>query len=112
LWRRGNCIGEVPASIRYSIPGAPLKPLRSGQCLLVTDGDLFNIAAGSIWLDSLYIRLKSTERDAYPSLVNVEELGLVWMTGVTMQGDGESECRGLNIRTSAFIGGAKSSWSV
>jgi hypothetical protein len=94
-------------TVTLPIGSAPLKPLLPGQCLLFTDGHLFSVEEGDLWLDFLYIRLKRSLRDVSPSLVYVGFSGWLWLTGVTLQGDGkdDKECFGLEIESQAYAEG-------
>lgn len=51
---QGNCEVEPEA---LGLQGAPMLPLKKGQCVLVADGNVLGASSGSLWLQGLYIRL-------------------------------------------------------
>lgn len=82
----------------------PLLPLLHNQCLLVTDGDVMQVT-GDLWLDGLYLRMRSTVRFPRPQLLLVRgqenatadstasgasddrQGGVLWMSYCTVQGE-------------------------
>ena len=79
---------------------APLRDLLPGQCLLLADENLMWVVQGQLWLDGLYVRLTSPRdgRDFYVFLF-ADSPAEVWMTGVTLQGngDGERDCSDCGV---------------
>jgi hypothetical protein len=108
MWLQGNCSANPPAELLASLSDTVLEPLLPGQCLLVTDGDLFDIMENDLWLDSVYIRLKRTNRDSLPSFVYVDANGALFMTAVTLQGDDSAtgQCGALTVHSRVFAKGA------
>lgn len=87
----------------------PLLPLLHNQCLLVTDGDVMQVT-GDLWLDGLYLRMRSSVRFATPQLLLVRggdnataasaaaverRGGVLWMTYCTVQGEQSSRFGGI-----------------
>lgn len=89
---QGNCL-EAPSSsnIALYIADSLLKDWRPGQCVIVTDVRLMSVYS-SIWLHKLYIRHHSTTRSDTMSVIwcGTEDCNL-WMTDVTLQGDGAED---------------------
>lgn len=84
---QGNCNDPPPDELVKHITGTELLPLKPGQCLLTTDASLMNVEHGNMWLDGVYVRQKHTD-SYYQSLISVGRKGTLWMTSVTLQGDG------------------------
>ena len=90
--------------------GADLLPWKPRQCLLTTDASFMNVEHGNLWLDGLYVRQKHT-KSVYQSLVSVGGKGALWMTSVTLQGDGShvSNCEqcALDVTSQLYAEGVK-----
>lgn len=72
------------------------------------------VEQGDLWLDGLYVRQK-TEDKSYSSLISVGGQGSLWMTAVTLQGDGNSianchQCA-LDVTSQLFAEGMNSAHS-
>ena len=81
---QGNC----QAAPQLQQP--PLQKLRPGQCVLVTDMDLWHVRYGQLWMHNIYLRHTATARDDAVALTtSTEESGRLWMTHMTMQGAGQ-----------------------
>lgn len=80
---------EPPSPEHLNLTGAtPLNDWKPGQCVIVTDVALFSIAQ-NMWLDNLFFRYKHTERSStYKLIYAASETCNLWMTNVTIQGDG------------------------
>jgi hypothetical protein len=89
-----------------------MEPLRPGQCLLITNGGIFTVSKGKLWLDRVYIRFRQSHETRQSSLVSAGSPGQLWMSGVTIQGDGVRLCEGLYVDSSAYIEGAHSRRSI
>eukprot|EP00892_Ulva_mutabilis_P004976 jgi/Ulvmu1/2850/UM145_0005.1 len=76
---RGKCT-TAPAGGTFGLDAAvPLLPLLQQQCLLVTDGDVMQVL-GDLWLDGLYLRMRSTgeqRRGGGGGIVGLQALGNV-----------------------------------
>jgi hypothetical protein len=85
---QGNCASE-PSAISLSLPAPDLKGRKTGQCVLVTDIRLMEIAH-NLWLDNLYIRQKltdATDESTYPGELTCQGKSCnLWLTSVTLQG--------------------------
>jgi hypothetical protein len=79
----------------------PLQPLQPGQCVIVTDMDLLQVHNGPLWLDNLYVRLRRSDRDDAPVLVETDYQGQAYLTNVTLQGDGTSFQRSQGLALAA-----------
>lgn len=115
---QGSCL-EPPDLGDFNLtPGAPLLPLKHGQCLLVTRSGFLKSGSGPLWLDNLYIRREQpaeTTGGATPIPVNHAALtplvvtdkpeGLLWATGVAFQGDGGGGAAAVEIYSAAFFDG-------
>lgn len=70
---------------------APLVSPLPGQCVLFTDVNLLT-SDQNLWLDNLYIRHHSTARTDTGHVVGCYSKDCnLWMTSVTLQGDGVSD---------------------
>ena len=60
---------------------------------------------GNMWLDNLYVRLKSSSTTTYAQLVAVVSTGQLWMTGVTLQGngDGRDDCSTCGLWSTGLV---------
>lgn len=88
---QGNCRAGVTAE-SLGLSGA-LVPRLPGQCVIITDTTLLS-ERQNLWIDSLYIRFKKTDRsdDRVESVVKcIGEECNMWMTSVTVQGDGDTD---------------------
>jgi hypothetical protein len=117
---QGNCYSVETPSASFPSGHAPLRPLLPNQCLLLADEDLLNVRAGNLWLDSLYVRL-TTPRDAggvFYGFIQVGFEAAVWMTGVTLQGngDGVEDCWACGLifwaKARVYAEGAASAFSL
>ena len=95
---QGSC-GNVPAptegELGLEASSAPLRPLLPGQCLLLVDTFFMRAYKKKepLWLDGLYVRW-GAPRNATLKLRGIAvNQALVWMTNVTMQGNGERGSR-------------------
>jgi hypothetical protein len=111
---QGNCTGAPPSAASLGLSGAPLLPLLPYQCLLVADAQLLGMDS-QLWLDGLYVRYRSTGRlmvghrgtsgfwrtAGYYSFIKIHNLGSLWMTAVTLQGDGDGifDCESCGLLT-------------
>lgn len=88
-----------------------MRPLKPGQCLLLTDANVMYARNGRLWLNNVYIRLRMTERarstGSAPALVSVTDApsGRLYMTNVTLQGSSTFPSTGLYITSAAYIAG-------
>jgi hypothetical protein len=112
---QGNCTsksGLLTASQRDV-------PLKAGQCELLSPFDLFywrKYSEANVWLDNLALRLErnSTVNDTTMVYWQQDQKGggssRLWLTGLTLQGDGKDLCRGLWMRGGAvYMAGARCS---
>lgn len=89
-----------------------MRPLKPGQCLLLTDASAMYVRNGNFWLNNVYIRLRTTDRtrsaEFHPALVSVTDapIGRLYMTNVTLQGSSIQASTGLYIASGAYIAGA------
>lgn len=99
---QGNCDAST-AKDAFKLNGRPLEDLTEGQCLVVSDTSLFSVTVGDLWLDRLYIRhhlpLEETNPDAVRTgaLVSVAGKGKLYMTDMTLQGDGIDRMQGVRV---------------
>jgi hypothetical protein len=96
---QGNCAGAPPSAASLDLSCAPLLPLLPYQCLIIADMDLL-WTDFQLWLDGLYVRYRCTTRaDSFYNFIAVS--GQLWMTAVTLQGDGNGvpDCASCGIRT-------------
>jgi len=129
---QGACTGEVPADLLSQVRGVDLIPLQPGQCLILSDDRLFAISAGldqrqvHVAMDNLYLRMQragSSDSDELmitngpaASTVEHDKDGLlavsgilgeaaasVWLTNMTLQGDGAGPGRALALREDASV---------
>lgn len=99
---QGNCVDPPPSAVALQLSGNGLAPRRGNQCVLTTPVDTIQVNAGNVWLDSLYLRLRTTGVTfSYPGLISSTAAGRLWMTNITMQGDGDATCRGLSCEVAA-----------
>jgi hypothetical protein len=95
---QGNCAAAPPSAASLGLSGAPLLPLLPYQCLLITDMQLLQTDFNSeLWLNGLYIRYRRTTRIDQPISEFILTAGNLWMTAVTLQGDGVSHCREMGM---------------
>lgn len=89
---QGNCEGLAPPSPYLDPSHVPLRPLLPRQCLLLADDDLLIVYSSQVWLDGLYVRLttpRDTETGLFGSFISLgTNESQVWMTDVTLQGNG------------------------
>lgn len=114
---QGNCTNAPPLAFENldGVLNIPLRDMKPGQCLILLSAGFIHLAQ-DMWLDNLYLRLHKSAPDttasSMNSLVDAEKAGL-WMTNVTMQGDGDgtTDCRDCGIRmltSLAYIEGTSS----
>eukprot|EP00892_Ulva_mutabilis_P011357 jgi/Ulvmu1/8594/UM045_0037.1 len=109
--------------------GAALRPLLPGQCLLLTDTTVLTVTNSSLWMDNLYLRLLRSARTApqmslvttgtqllTPGLLTGAESPALYLSGITLQGDGLFEplgfaghqsCNGLLSDFPIYMQGAR-----
>ena len=64
-----------------------------------------SVASSSVLLVALHIRLSVPRESTFDSLVSVEKKGArVWMLGLTLQGNGDSQLDCVDCGVSVFIG--------
>jgi hypothetical protein len=90
---QGNCAGAPPSAASLGLSGTPLLPLLPYQCLLIADINLLGTAYHELWVDGLYVRYRRTGRflpnqDGYLFDEFIYSYDRMWMTAVTLQGDG------------------------
>lgn len=118
---QGDC--RVKPSLRdFNLFAAQtqLLDVKNRQCLVVTD-NTFVSATNKMWLSKLYVRLTDPAADSailfaengdpieWPKPVFVRASGAdggLWMTEVTLQGDGIREAQGLDAATAVVATGA------
>jgi hypothetical protein len=84
---QGNCKAE-PSAESLGLTGPDLVARKPGQCVLVTDEHLMSLTWQSLWLNSLYIRYRSTSSTDKIALLACSGKGCnLWLTSVTLQGD-------------------------
>lgn len=99
---QGNCDASTAAGA-FKLNGSPLEGLTEGQCLVVTDTSLLSVTVGDLWLDQLYIRHHLPEEETDPdavrtgALVSVAGKGKLYMTKITLQGDGVNRMQGVRV---------------
>lgn len=106
---QGNCLDPPPSAVALQLSGDGLAPRLGNQCILTTPADTLHVSAGNVWLDHLYLRLRATGvADTHINLISANKAGRLWMTNVTVQGDGDRPCQGVscNQATGAFMQGA------
>ena len=90
---QGNCKSQ-PSAAELGLAGtAGLQDWQAGQCVIVTDVRLMSVFQ-NLWLHGLYIRHHATTRTGTESWSVVwcgsKDCNL-WMTDVTIQGDGSKD---------------------
>ena len=87
-----------------------------GQCLVVTETDLFHLGDRAVWLDNLFLKIafRSTTGDRsskWPNLISVPpadtKQGERYVTRVTLEGDGVGPAGGLWADSDILIQGEK-----
>lgn len=87
---QADCSGAAAPTFKPATGHAPLLTMKARQCLLLVDTDFLYIGGTSLWLDGLYVRLTEPRGDPFFRFVEIgEETGQLWMTGVTLQGNGD-----------------------
>jgi hypothetical protein len=101
---QGNCAKPPPA-----IAGQPpLQTLLPKQCVIQTPGTLLKFPSDSAkrepWIGNLYIRL-TRQGGANSTLMEWTPApkSKLWMTNVTLQGDGKKECNGIRANGAPFL---------
>lgn len=89
---QGNCQDSTTAADLDLTGVAPLDTLNPGQCVILTDINLMT-PKQEMWLHNLYIRRHSTIRsDDNGSIIQcVSDDCKMWLTEVTLQGDGNQD---------------------
>eukprot|EP00892_Ulva_mutabilis_P011349 jgi/Ulvmu1/8587/UM045_0030.1 len=111
----GNC-ATAPGPALSSPTGAALRPLLPWQCLLLTDTSVLTVSNSSLWMDNLYLRLQRSARTPLePFLLATEsESPALYLTGITLQGDGQfkstgtagvQSCNGLSAASPVYMQG-------
>eukprot|EP00892_Ulva_mutabilis_P005951 jgi/Ulvmu1/3728/UM173_0001.1 len=116
---QGNCTQPPPEALLARaglLPDSPdaaiaakMRPLKPGQCLLLSDANVLYARNGRLWLSNVYIRMRTTERTRtaalHPSLISVTDApsGRLYMTNVTLQGSSNFPSTGLYITSAAYI---------
>lgn len=111
---QGNCSTPPPAALLSSIEGPPLHDFKPKQCLIVvTEPLLENMGFGSgpQWLDNLYVRVGYQEKRKwdYEPDVTLLSSAQLYLTGVTIQGNGHTEVRAIDAQFSTFESNEKTS---
>jgi hypothetical protein len=80
--------------------------MRPEQCILITYADVMDVF-GDLWIDRVYLRLKRLFRDNVPRMIEALDSARLWMTNVTLQGDGNADrnCQGLFVSGSVYAEG-------
>jgi hypothetical protein len=83
-------VSAPPSAASLGLNGAPLLPLLPKQCILVADTDLgwLYSPTARLWLDGLYFRYRRTRYSRFYEFFRTG--GKLWMTAITMQGDGNT----------------------
>lgn len=109
---QGNCEGVASPLPVLNANDGPLRDLLPRQCLLLVDADLLEVDDSKLWLDGLYVRLTSPRgEDGFAELIYIQPSGELWMTDVTLQGNGNSDfgadCSncGMDVRGSVYAEG-------
>jgi hypothetical protein len=113
LMLQGNCTEPVPAALANGLYGPPLLPLKPRQCLIVTSQSLVQSwrpdPAGAMWLDNLYIRIGNpVTPPGYQPEITVVSSRQLYVTRVTIQGNGETLVRAIDSQYSSDAGARKS----
>lgn len=89
---QGNCThADIKPSELLRLPDykAPLRGVRPQQCLIALNSGFLKAVGPSLWIDNIFFRLhKSTDEKRIAPFVDFSTAD-VWMTKVTMQGDGD-----------------------
>ena len=108
----GGSSGDLP----LPAGAAPLKPLNPRQCVVIFESDVMHVEGSSLWLDNVYFRFRGAAAAdtaaadaalAFDEVINASLSARVWITNVTMQGDGTgnlacSQC-GVEAAQSAAV---------
>jgi hypothetical protein len=81
---QGNCTAAASTSA-LGLTGPGLKPLKPGQCVLVTSTPLMHVQR-SLWLSNLYIRYQAAENYVEALLACSGKDCNLWLTSVTFEG--------------------------
>lgn len=87
---QGNCPDAPSEALLAKVAGAPLLPLQSRQCLILSDLSFLFAQDTKVWLDGLYVRHIVTPRTTNwnDGLIDIF-YGSAWLTSVTLQGGSE-----------------------
>lgn len=88
---QGNCSAVPPSQDLLLLPegAAPLQPLKQQQCVLIVSGNLFTVDESDLWMDNIYVRARvEPDSDPFQEMLEMRDEARVWMTNVTLQGDG------------------------
>jgi hypothetical protein len=117
---QGNCSEPIPEELTKNLTGPPLLPLKPGQCLVLLFGNAMQIVsetAHNFWIDSLYLRQLPMKDppDHETTLVSVDKFTSgapadtapsVWMSNVTIQGNGEGSVKAVRVSSRLAAEGA------
>lgn len=83
---------EPPTPENLNLTGpTTFRDWKPGQCVIVTDATLF-IIVQNMWLDNLFLRYKHTDRSDTKALIfATSKTCNLWMTNITIQGDGSED---------------------
>lgn len=88
---QGNCT-DLPAPTHGSLgllaSSAPLRSLKPHQCVILSDNSPFQVSFADLWIENVYVRMVTPSSGALDPLLTAERSS-VWMTNVTLQGDGD-----------------------
>lgn len=113
---QGNCSHAPPLALDQldSVMHVPLRDMNPGQCLVLVGSGFIELFNFDLWLDNLYLRLHKAGPDdnsnSMKALVDGHNGGL-WITNVTMQGDGDNrtdcrDCGAAFLSSVAYIEGS------
>jgi hypothetical protein len=86
---QGNCNSEAEFGT-VPLKHAPLRRLLPRQCLILANHNVLEVWDSQLWLDSLYFRLTNPQKGSFDQFVIVKgPIAEVWMTSVTLQGNGD-----------------------
>lgn len=120
----------TPSSGDLLLPAgaAPLKTLNPRQCVVIFERNVMHVEGSSLWLDNVHFRFRGAAAAdtaaagagaadtalAFDEVINASLSARVWMTNVTMQGDGTgnltcSQC-GMEVAQSAAVYAEGAAW--
>ena len=109
---QGDCPFQ-PKRTSFNLLGQqPLLDVKMRQCLIVTDNH-FVTAVSKLWISNVYVRLAQTADGGAPQeqpqavlVRTLGDAGGLWMTDVTLQGDGAREVQGVSADSSLVVEGS------